>query len=159
MNTVFLRLSAHAPINALPRISVYPSFHNAKKTPPPPPPLKYAPTSSLIFLSSRDTRKTCFYWHVWTMEHTGLHVRKLEVAAIIFKSLLVVINALEMFTGKLDLDCSSSLIAFETKLLFFPLLTGRFHFFQHVISHLCFQSIQISFWCFSEMKWCIIKGN
>ena len=32
----------------------------------------------------------------------------------------------------LDLDCSSSLIAFETKLQFFPLLTRRFQSFQHV---------------------------
>ena len=32
----------------------------------------------------------------------------------------------------LDLDCSSSLIAFETKLQFFPLLTRRFQSFQRV---------------------------
>ena len=49
-------------------------------------------------------------------DRIGLHVRKLEAAAIIFKILLVEISAMEMFTGKLALDCSSSLIAFETKL-------------------------------------------
>ena len=38
MNTVFLQLSAHALISALPRISAYPLFHNAEKSPPDPPP-------------------------------------------------------------------------------------------------------------------------
>ena len=128
MNTVYPRLSTHALISALPRISAYSLFHNVKKASPPP--LWISTHLFPHFLSGKKTRKNCFYWHVWVNnDRIGLHVRKLEAAAIIFKILLVEIWAMERITGQLVLDCSSSLIAFETKLRFFPLLTRRFDFF------------------------------
>ena len=49
---VFPRISAHALISTLSRKSAHPLGHKVKPTPPP---------SSLTFLSSRNTRKTCFY--------------------------------------------------------------------------------------------------
>ena len=66
-NTVFPRVSAHAPIGALPRISSEPLGQNIKprcpspkkRTPPPPPFLFHFLTS----VNSSDTRKTCFYCH------------------------------------------------------------------------------------------------
>ena len=81
-------------------------------------------------------------------DRIGLHVRKLEATAIIFKILLVGIWAMKRITGKLVLDCSSSLMAFETKLRFFPLLTRRFDFFQHV-----FLFFSIPFY-FNSLLWC-----
>ena len=128
MNTVFPRLSTHALISALPPISAYPLFHNVKKAPSPtaPPPLWISAHLFPHFLKWKEYKEKLFL-----LDCFGLHVRKLEAAATIFKIILVEISALKMFTGKLDLDCSSSPIAFETKLGFFPLLTRRFYFSWH----------------------------
>ena len=62
MNTVYPRLSDHALISALPRISAYSLFHNVKKASPP---LWISAHLFPHFLSGRNTRKNCFYWHVW----------------------------------------------------------------------------------------------
>ena len=146
MNTVYPRMSAHALRSALPRISAYPPFHNVKKAPSPtapPPPLWISAHLFPHFLKWKEYKEKLFLLTCLNKQCFGLHVRKLEAAATFFKILLVEIRALKMFTGKLDLDCSSSLIAFETKLGFFPLLTRRFDFFKHVFCFCLFRFISI----------------
>ena len=55
--SVFLRISAHSPLGTFPRLSALALGQNIKQAPTPQP---------LIFLDSKDTRKTCFYPNLLT---------------------------------------------------------------------------------------------
>ena len=55
--SVFLRISAHSPLGTFPRLSSLALGQNIKQAPTPQP---------LIFLDSKDTRKTCFYPNLLT---------------------------------------------------------------------------------------------